>query len=71
MTKEELFEVTKNKPLEAHHVAPRRSPSAERCEKANETCWETKNYSVDCCCTLCNHCLECPGSDAGDVGGTK
>ena len=44
----------------------RLAPSEERCQKANETCWKTKTYSIDCCCALCSHSKSCPGSDAGD-----
>jgi len=32
----------------------------------NDICWETGNYSDNCCCATCEHSHECSGSDADD-----
>ena len=28
----------------------------------SEVCWQTGNYTDDCCCELCEHYLDCSAS---------
>lgn len=34
--------------------------------RAEDICWETGNYTDECCCECCVHQYDCSGNDNGD-----